>query len=262
MAQVLRKRKNYYVCSDSQQILQKKMIASKTDQLSNLSQTVGLQINEIILSPEIEHAITPKITVLPFEISENKRISQWLIAKDQAQLSDKQYLNLRNTLLGFQYIPGLDSVRKLQYKLNEFFEIKNNDYGFYCIPEPKIKFVCENLLLKNPEFSNNGFKIKLNVDSTSITSSNIILLNISFNLIDDVKTAMNVNGTYLLGSFEIVKEDYENVKEALKELLFLLENIKAIEIAENNYKIDFYLGCDYKMIRILYGQKASNALDG
>ena len=88
------------------------------------------------------------------------------------------------------------------------------------------------------------------------------MLNISFNLIDDVKTAMNVNGTYLLGSFEIVKEDYENVKEALKELLFLLENIKAIEIAENNYKIDFYLGCDYKMIRILYGQKASNALDG
>jgi hypothetical protein len=88
------------------------------------------------------------------------------------------------------------------------------------------------------------------------------LLNISFNLIDDKENAMSINGTYLLGSFEIVKEEYDQVKSALKELLKELEKIKFIEIADNNFKIDFYLGCDYKMNRILYGQKASNSIDG
>ena len=51
-----------------------------------------------------------------------------------------------------------------------------------------------------------------------------------------------------MGTSEIEKEDYEQVK--------------FIEIGDNNYKIDFILGCDYKMLRILYGQKASNSLDG
>ena len=68
-------------------------------------------------------------------------------------MSENQYLNLRNTLLGFQQMPGINSIRILQNKLNNFFEIQNNDYGYFCIPEQKIKFVCENLLLKNPEFS-------------------------------------------------------------------------------------------------------------
>ena len=66
----------------------------------------------------------------------------------------------------------------------------------------------------------------------------------------------------MLGSFEVVKEDYGQVKESLRELLILLEKIKFIEIADITYKIDFYLCCDYKMNRILYGQKASNSLDG
>jgi hypothetical protein len=130
------------------------------------------------------------------------------------------------------------------------------------LPEPKIRFVCEQFLLKNTDFTKQNFKIKISVDSTTITSSNILLLNISFNLIDDEDNAMSVNGTYLLGCFEIQKEEYDQVKQALKEVLKELENIKFIEIADNQYGIDFYLGCDYKMNRILYGQKASNSLDG
>ncbi len=262
MEQYFRKRKNYFLCSDSQQVLQKKLIASKAEQIANFCVSIGLQLDEIILSPEKEDRTPLKITVLQVEPSRKRKIAQCLIAKDTAQLSEKQYLFLRKSLLGFQEMPGLNTIRKLQYKLNEFFEIEKNNLGYYCIPEPKIKYVCESFLLSNPEFSNSSFKVKLSADSTSISSSKITLLNISFNLIDDVDNAMSINGTFLLGSFEITKEDYGQVKEALGEILNLLENIKYIEIAQNKYKIDFYLGCDYKMIRILYGQKASHARAG
>jgi hypothetical protein len=117
-------------------------------------------------------------------------------------------------------------------------------------------------LLKNPDFSRSKFKIKLNFDSTTITSSHILILNCSFNLIDDKELAMNINGTYMLGSYEIVKEEYTQVKDSIKELLIELEKVRFIEITDTNYEISFYLGCDYKMYRILYGQKASNSLDG
>ena len=68
------------------------------------------------------------------------------------------------------------------------------------------KYVCEKFLMSQPSFSRLNFKIKLNIDSTSI-SSNFTLLNVSFNLMEVIDNSSNVNGTYILGSFEIQKED-------------------------------------------------------
>ena len=256
-----RKRKNFFSCEKSQKITNKKKLSRQAEALSDLSSSMGLTINEIILYPEVQPS-RPKITIFPKNVSPRERIIKFVIAKDIANLSNLQYIAQRKALLGIQEMPGIKKIINLQQKLNNFFAIDDNEYGFYCLPEPKIRFVCEQFLLKNPDFSKPNFKIKISVDSTSITSSNILLLNISFNLIDDKKNAMSINGTYLLGSFEIVKEDYDQIKSALIEILKKLENIKFIEIADNNYKIDFYLGCDYKMNRILYGQKASNSIDG
>ena len=262
MSNILRKRKNYFLCTNNQKILQKKLICTHTEDLSTLSQTIGLTINEIILTPENHEQSIPKITILPENITNKERIIKFLMAKDLANLSNLQYIAQRKALLGIHKMPGLKKILSMQKKLNNFFAIDANDYGYYCSPTPKIRFVCEQFLLKNPEFSQKKFKIKLSIDSTTITSSNILLLNLSFNLIDDQEKATSINGTYLLGSFEIVKEEYEQIKSSLNELLIELEKIKFIEIADNIYGIDFYLGCDYKMIRILYGQKASNSLDG
>ena len=73
--------------------------------------------------------------------------------------------------------------------------------------EQKFKYVCEKFLMSQPSFSRLNFKIKLNIDSTSISKKNVTLLNVSFNQMDDIDNSSNVNGTYILGSFEIQKED-------------------------------------------------------
>ena len=62
--------------------------------------------------------------------------------------------------------------------------------------------------------------------------------------------------------FEIKSENYGDLKNCLNELLELLSNVDKIEINAKTYDIDFFLGSDYKMLRILLGQKASNALEG
>ena len=61
------------------------------------------------------------------------------------------------------------------------------------------------------------------------------------------------------GQFQIEDEDYYNVKDALVDILLMIENIKSVEIDGINYNLDFYFGADYKMLRLIYGQKASNA---
>ena len=62
--------------------------------------------------------------------------------------------------------------------------------------------------------------------------------------------------------YEIQTESREFLKRSLKELVEKLEIINTIEIENKNFEIEFYLGADYKMLRILYGHKASNALEG
>jgi hypothetical protein len=49
------------------------------------------------------------------------------------------------------------------------------------------------------------------------------------------------------------------LKDSLKELIALLETSDSIEIDEIKYKLKYYIGADYKMLRLLYGQKDSNA---
>jgi hypothetical protein len=262
---IFKRRKNYFDCEKNTKFQQKKAIANEAKKFQDFCKSFGLRINEIILGPNEgndEDNLAPKITVLSCNLSDVKKTFKFLKAKDLAHMSHKSYSVQRQTLSDFQRIPDLHKLSKLQHKLNRFFKIQKNDYGYFSLPEQKIKYVCESFLLNNPGFSNTSFKIKLSTDSTSITSSQINLLNFSFNLIDDIEKAMSINGTYMLGSFEVVKEDYGQVKESLRELLILLEKIKFIEIADITYKIDFYLCCDYKMNRILYGQKASNSLDG
>ena len=62
--------------------------------------------------------------------------------------------------------------------------------------------------------------------------------------------------------YEIQTQSREVLKRSLKELVEKLEIINTIEIENKNFEIEFYLGADYKMPRILYGHKASNALEG
>ena len=90
-------------------------------------------------------------------------------------MSNFQYLLQRKALIGIHKMPSIGKISKLQHKLNNFFEIKKNQngVGYFSLPQPKIKYVCENFLLKNQEKTYRKFRIKLNIDSTSITSNKL-----------------------------------------------------------------------------------------
>ena len=210
MSKLKKQRKNYFDCALRNRYKQKSAILKQTQEISQFCKSIGLKINEIILSPDDEDPFTiekTKITVLSSEIPEERIIFSHLKAKDIAQISNRNYRLQRKALLGIQMMPGIKKILKIQYKLDEFFEVKFNAFGYFCSPEQKFKYVCEKFLMSQPSFSRLNFKIKFNIDSTSISKKNVTLLNVSFNLMDDIDNSSNVNGTYILGSFEIQKED-------------------------------------------------------
>ena len=265
MLKIKKSKKNFFECSRRNQYKQKALILKKAEELSEFCETFGLKISEITLAPKNEDPFTSKSTKLSIKTHDmppERLTFDYMKAKDITNMSNHHYRLQRSELLDVQKMPGIKKILKLQYELNDFFEINNNNFGFYCSPEQKIKFVCEKFLIKKPSYSSSFFRIKLSIDSTSISKKHATLLNVSFNLMDDHESCSSVNGTFVLGSFEIEKEDYENVKNSLAELLFLLEPLKKINIKGQFYQIIFFLGCDYKMIRILYGQQAASAIKG
>jgi hypothetical protein len=62
-----------------------------------------------------------------------------------------------------------------------------------------------------------------------------------------------------LGVYEIQKEDYFEKSNCLKEIILELENLSHVEINKIKYDLNFVLCSDFKMLRNLFGQKASNA---
>ena len=89
-----RKRKNYFEVTGQGKLDCKKMILNQTKNLSDVAQTIGLKINEIILTPDDQDnkQDSTKITVLNDNFSDAKRIFQYLKAKDLAHMSVNHYL--------------------------------------------------------------------------------------------------------------------------------------------------------------------------
>ena len=201
-----RRRKNYTSCAQSQKTRFKNLIRLHLDHLTQFCNSIGLKINEIILSDnnynnnQMERV---KKTVVENEMPKEFIIFKCFTAKDLTNLSSRKYSLMKSTLKEIITLrmPGIKAVTKLQFKLNNFFEIQSNDNGFFVDPQNKIKYVCQKFLKRNPDFSGTKFRIKLSADSTSISRTHINVLNFTFNLLDDEVNSTSVFGEMILGNY-------------------------------------------------------------
>lgn len=119
----------------------------------------------------------------------------------------------------------------------------------------KIEFVCQSYVSQHGSVVNNQFILKLAGDGASLNKKGITILNFVFTLIHDREKPKSVHGNYLLGVFEIEKENYINVKRSLEDLLFELKEVQQNGIIVNKIKHDikFILGGDLKFLSIVLG---------
>jgi len=111
----LKKTKNYFDYALRNRYKQKSAILKQTQEISQFCKSIGLKINEIILSPDDDPFTIEKtkITVLSSEIPEARIIFSHLKAKDIAQISNRNYRLQRKALLGIQMMSGIKKILKI-----------------------------------------------------------------------------------------------------------------------------------------------------
>ena len=121
-----------------------------------------------------------------------------------------------------------------------------------------------NLFKDNLSINGNTINIRLAGDG-SIFAKNMNVFNFSFGFLDAIndigKLGTNPNcatGNFLLGLFEC-GEEYEKLRDCLKDLLDEISEITEIEIDDNVFNIIFHLGGDLKFILLVLGLKSAGS---
>ena len=135
-----RKRKNYINVNRSQKWRNKELIARRLNDFSEFCSTMGLKLDEIILSPMLTdnniNTDETKITIIENSKTKEMRIVfECLKAKDKINMSTlKELKTIR--------MPGLKTVTKLQADLNNFFAIKNEHLTILTTPKSNHFVIC------------------------------------------------------------------------------------------------------------------------
>jgi hypothetical protein len=202
----------YCLVSNRHQRRHRTTIKDLTEQTVKFCQRVGINLKKIegdaILNPDflIDNPTSIEV-IINDPIIHNKTLEETIFdalkLKDELNLSRRDYKKLRCHL--GKTIPCYHKVHLLEKKMNSFFKMHDpNNYGVYVDPLSKIQFVCEKFLSQNPTITIDVFKLKISGDGTIITKSNVDLLNYTFTVINDVKTAKTSKGNYSLGKKNLI----------------------------------------------------------
>ena len=176
-------------------------------------------------------------------------------SKEQSIISDKSFQSLINA--GVEKCPSLRLCKYWKKILNAEFKIKSNTMGSYVSPEEKIgyylKYFIDDMIIRDSQIN-----IRLAGDGTEV-GSNLSVLNFTFGFLDKMKSTSKLNpntvtGNFSLGTFLIKKEDYDELKIALQEIIEEMKLLKTIEINGKKYAIEFWLGGDLKFLALVLGK--------
>jgi hypothetical protein len=184
-----------------------------------------------------------------FKMSKRKDFND-LNNKCKNNLSDEGYNRLKVDLR--LQLPSLENIKKLRKNLNSKFLVSNNKFGFYNNLKQKLKIILnENTVNDLKNIENKTIIIKFCGDGTNV-GRRLNVFNFSFSIINQVSTCKTSLGHYCLGLHDI-KENYENISSALKEVFSQVDEIEEIEINKEVNKIRKILACDLKSLSLING---------
>ena len=139
------------------------------------------------------------------------------------------------------------------WKLREQVKHLNEKWGIRMMPDDKgvQQSIKDRLLVhinalksSDPnEFQKmTSLKIKLTGDGTFI-GKYIHVVNIAFTLLNEGNLAISAEGNHTIAIIR-VKEDYDELKAKLADVINKVENLQSVDFDNNHYNIEWYLGGD------------------
>jgi hypothetical protein len=258
-----RKRKNYYEISKISKFNFRKELLQYLNLPNQLTNSVGLKIKKVVcVSNKTTTEDKIDLVIGKKYVEENNILSKALYLKDQNNVADKTWQKF-NTQLNCN-LPSLRQIRKKKKSLHSQIQIKDIENGFNCNIKIKLTLIVKKLIQKNMiRIINDIIIVKIAGDSTNIYRGNKTLV-VSFSIINEFR-CNTASGTYIVGIFRVEKEDYDELQKCLKEIKQDFYSLDSIEIESKNdkkktiYKIEKFLGGDWKFLQTVLGITAANS---
>ena len=257
-----RKRKSFFEISDVQKKRAKKQFLQSNGmgQMIKLADSHGLKISEIILiSKETITDSKINLKIEKVNLEREEKLLKSVFIKDKFNISNECYNSL-NTICQAK-LPSLYQIIAKKKDLNNKFNNAHNEKGTYTSVKEKLRVILLNLFEHNnfcESIINNTIWIIISIDATKIYLGNKTL-NVSFSILNDIKRSSTASGTYLLGIFEVENDDYNEIKAAIEPISRELQEIKSIQIHDDEYLIEQVLVNDMKAQNDILGLKCANS---
>ena len=140
--------------------------------------------------------------------------------------------------------------------------ISNNNFGYYVEAARRITW---QIIRFFPYFKENIVNRKIIVKIAGdavVIGREIKVMNLVFTLPDDKRFCVGADGTFLIGNFEIQKENHETYVLTMSEVFQIIDQLDGqdIRIDEDDvYKADVYLTGDMMFLDTLLGISAPNS---
>lgn len=79
-------------------------------------------------------------------------------------------------------------------------------------------------------------------------------MNFTAAILNEPKKCKTAFGNYSISIHDVDSENYENCEDIMTAINYEMRNLTTINIDNTEYKIDYYLGGDLKMILMNYGK--------
>ena len=272
----LKKRKKFFSLSRRQRDRVKGELYQLFLKISCVLQSYGLEFNQIELnesnqnSPSMlqdhnaENYIKKKITIERWRTTTNLSKSELSLigqrAKDRNNLSDRVYSRFTADMntISKNKLPTLYRINTFKQKMNKFYTIHRNIFGFFVEPIEKIRFVLSKVFEKlHSNIENDTFNLHLSGDGMAITKTHLNCLCFTFKVLNEKD--MSCNGLYMLGLFSVKAENYASISLCLQEIIEKLKEIKSIKIGNKNFNIEWTQGGDLKWLYCMNGTTGANS---
>jgi hypothetical protein len=176
--------------------------------------------------------------------------------KEEQNISDQLYINMKNNL--FPNIPSIYQIKELRKTINSKFEYHYNSAGIFLNVRQKLTYITTQIIEKLNIKSDEILNIKFCGDGTLI-GRNLKVLNFGFSCLNEKKYCKSSRGHYSLGIFEIMNENYDELKVCLKEIFEQISEISFIEHKGDQFRVNKVLGGDLKFLANVMGIDGANS---
>ena len=188
-------------------------------------------------------------------------LNMMLLIKDQYNVSTSAYHEMSQVC---KSLPRSYKLKQRIKELNSIWDIRptpNGTVGFQQSLEDRLRIRVQHLLKSlEPDAELNGnrvLRLKLSGDGTRI-GKRLHVVMFTFTLLNEGRKACSSEGNHILAVFK-EPEKYESVMNALSDITAEVEKLNSIDVNGVNFRIEYYLGGDWKFLAMATGIDAASS---